>query len=111
MAIIYNGFERIFPRQTAYLGEIVVTAAAHNIRLEFVVIPLHADLHAFLAQTTYPRRRAKFLSLVASLRSPLLHVHDLPVPSSFGGNDDDFEDAYHLGAMNSELLLRQVLSS
>ncbi len=111
MAVIYNGFEGLCPRQTAYLAEIVAVAAARNIRLELVVMPLHADLHGFLAQTAYPARRAEILDLVAPLRSPLINIHDLPVPSAFGGDEGDFEDAYHLGTINSERLLRHVLSS
>lgn len=111
MSMVFGDFTGLCPRQSSYLREIASFAGAMGIRIDFVVMPIHPELHAFLVETTsYPARRNDVLDLLHTLASDRIGVYDLPTPSAFGGDDGDFWDAYHIRAKNGGLLLRHVLS-
>jgi len=109
--MIFNGFEHLCPRQSTYLRAIVATAADAGIFIDFVVMPLHPLVQDFVAgKTPYLARRRDIAALIEGLNAPHVRLHDFPSPDTFGGIDEDFEDAYHIGAVNAECLLRHVLS-
>ncbi len=112
MAVIYGeDFDRICPKQEAYLRSIAAFAGTAGIRIDFVIMPIHPELHAFLEETTtYPARHREVLDLVHGVATDAIRVHDFPTPHAFGGDDRDFWDAYHVRAKNGDLLLRRVLS-
>ena len=111
MALVYGeDFDRVCPKQAAYLQSIVDFASNAGVHVDFVVMPIHPQLHAFLTdKTVYSARRADVIDLIASLSSATVRLHDLPTPDAFGGDNQDFVDPYHIGTLNGERLLRQIL--
>ena len=113
MALIYGeDFDRICPKQVAYLQSIVDFASNAGVGVDFVVMPTHPQLHAFLAEkTVYLARRADVVDLITSLSSATVTLHNWATPDAFDGDNEDFADPYHIGSKNGELLLQRVLSS
>ena len=75
------------------------------------ISPLHNALDRFLTErTTYAERLDDLIAFIQGNRHPLLSFYDTRVPSRFGGLDDDFENAAHIGMANSDRLLDYLLS-
>jgi len=74
--------------------------------------PLHPCLHRHLvAQTDYPLRLRELVEGLKSNQTPLFELYDFTTPDKFGGCEDDFINAAHIGAANADQLLRQLLAT
>jgi acyl-CoA synthetase (AMP-forming)/AMP-acid ligase II/acyl carrier protein len=107
-----QGFTALDPRRVRYFRELLQHCFARNIRVICSLAPLHPVLDAFLSETTtYATRLADLIALLNDIRNPLFTFCDTRVPSSFGGNSDDFQDAAHPGPRNSDRLLDFLLAT
>ncbi len=103
-------FTALDSTRLSYLDRLIDLCAANNIRLSVFITPLHPELQAFLAEGT------QFDSLQTSLIERMSHIqakgywfYDFSVPEKFGGRNEDFHDAAHIGSFNSRRILELVL--
>lgn len=111
LAMIYRAdFDGLCPKQSGYLRRLATFCAQVGVMLDLVIMPMSLRADALLASSgIYHARRKEVVDLAKHLESPLVKLHDFPTAAAFGGNDEDFIDAYHVGQRNAELLLGRVL--
>jgi len=105
-----NSFGALNPKRLGYLLRTVQPCVENGLPVTCFLAPMHDQLKRFLAANTeYPARRAEFVAGINANNTPLFQFLDCTEPGSFGGDDDDFIDAAHVGGHNADLLLNHLL--
>lgn len=82
----------------------------NNLLIYAFVTPIHRHLLEFLEKNTaYRQLRAELNGFLEKLAGPWFIHDDLTDVCTFGGLEDDYNDATHIGAVNSDILLRYAL--
>ncbi|WP_437759675.1 non-ribosomal peptide synthetase [Sorangium sp. So ce1389] len=103
------GFTALHRPRLRYLRRVVSLCRARGIEVTCFLNPMHPRLVEFAVEhTTYAARRRELEAFFAR-RLPETPLVDCSVPSRFGGDDDDFEDAGHIMPYNADVLLRRLL--
>lgn len=105
-----RGFTELDRRRLWYLRELLTSCVAREISVVCALSPQHPHLDALLTQhTAYADRLAELIEFFRQFDHPLVGFHDTRVPAQFGGWDEDFVDANHMGLANSDKLLEYLL--
>ncbi len=111
-----RGFEKLQSERLEVFRSLLSLCEAEKIRIITFTTPVHAQVEAYLKETTnYSPRLNELNAWIAATRAQdsyglWTHYH-LPTPASFGGSDVDFCDGTHIGAYNSDLLVRHLLTN
>lgn len=104
------GFTALDPNRVRNLHGLLHLCFERGIRVVAFVSPLHPVLDRVLSTTTTYADRLEDLCLTCrAIDHPLLTFHDTRTPDRFGGIEDDFVNAAHIGMLNSDRLFEFLL--
>ena len=104
------GFDRLNPKRLDYFIRLVQNCLAQNVHITCYLTPLHPSLHQLLCEETdYLARMRKFVDGLRHNQTPLFQLYDFSTPAQFGGIDEDFINAAHIGGANADLILDRLL--
>lgn len=105
-----KGFTGLHRARLHYFVRLLELCRTNAIRISCCLAPLHTKLHRFLeGHTTYGQRLDDLRRFLGAVRYEGFRFLDTPTVGSFGGFEDDFSDGAHIGAANSDILLRHLL--
>jgi len=104
------GFDRLNPKRLDYFIRLVKNCLAQNVQITCFLTPLHPSLHKYVsAETDYRVRIREFMDGLRHNQTSLFQLLDFSTPVQFGGIDQDFINAAHIGGANADLLLGRLL--
>jgi fatty-acyl-CoA synthase len=107
-----NQVANVHPRRIAYLYKIIDFCADHDIELHIYTNPLHPKVVAlFREKTKYLEVQDQLVEATKQYGNLGASVHNTPVPSVFGGDDDDYQDGTHMTFENGDKLLEFILTN
>ena len=106
-----NQVASVHPRRLAYLYKIIDFCADKEIELHIYTNPLHPKvISLFEEKTKYIEIQNQLIAAIKQYKSLSANAHDTPVPSVFGGDDDDYQDGTHMTFENGDKLLEFILA-
>ena len=107
-----DGFTGQNPKRVSYFIRTVQACLDRGACVTAFLTTVHPALEQFLIrETTYKDRVAELTAGLRGNRAASFRFLDCSTPASFGGSDDDFINAAHIGAHNADLLLRHLLAN
>ncbi len=107
----FRGFACLCPSKVYYFENFLRLCTKHKIEVTVWLSTLHPVAERFLLKhCSYAERIEDLRSILPQLPYPGLQLLNYSLPAHFGGLDEDFRDATHMGEINSDLLLRHILS-
>jgi len=107
-----NQVETVHPRRIAYLYKIIDFCSANDIKLNIYTNPLHPKvISLFKEKTRYYEIQNKLVDTVTNYNDSTVTVYNTPTPSTFGGDDDDYQDGTHMTFENGDKLLAFMLKN
>ncbi len=107
-----NQVENVHPRRIAYLYKIIDFCSANKISLKIYTNPLHPKVvDLFKEKTKYCEIQDQLLNTAASYNNSSVNTYDTPFPSTFDGDDNDFQDGTHMTFENGDKLLAFMLNT
>jgi len=105
------GFDRLNPKRLSYFLRLVQSCLERGTEVTSFFTPLHPALHQHLCtHTDYMLRMRELVDGLRGNQTPLFTLSDFSTPAQFGGLDEDFINAAHIGAANADLLLHRLLA-
>jgi len=109
-ALRFKGKEALDRSSVFYFTLFTELCRKHGIAVYAFLTPQHRCLSDFLREnTTYNLLVEEFKQYLHSVKSSNFVFADLTDVTTFGGLENDFYDAAHIGAVNSDLLMRFAL--
>ena len=106
-----NGFAELNPKRLGYLVRLVQPLVESGVAVTCFLTPTHRILHRFLMENTlYADRLNEFVVGVNKVNEPMFQFLDCCTPETFGGEEEDFVDAAHIGGHNADVLLNYLLN-
>lgn len=107
----YNGIRQLNDVSKYYFEQFIDVCMRNGISVFVLNTPLHESLTAYLADTTYSALKEYLNNYLTGFQSQFYAYEDLSDIRKLNGFKDDFYDPTHLGAVNSDKLLRYVMNS
>ncbi len=108
----FAGYTRVSPRRLQYFAEFLRMARESDARVIVFLTPLHREVIATLAGTSYePRRRELIAALRVACAAGGARFLDTSSVELFGGGPDGFWDGAHLDPANADRLADYALGT
>lgn len=110
--LVANRIRDLHPRRLHYLDKLLRLVETLGCKLTLYTNPLPPPTISELREhTPYVETQHRLVSEIKARAGGKAEVHELLTPQDFGGIDDDYFDAAHMGRRNGDRLLEYLLGA